>query len=823
MTNTTSPVESLGAPSAAASFYRWEVPGKPIAVHISLDLVDRLEREAIETFKAVTKRGSEIGGVLVGRTVPGSKRTVYLEEYEPVECEYSRGPLYMLADADKNRLKQTLDRVKAGPKSVVGFFRSNTRSNLILDDEDLEQANEFFSDPSHVFLLVRPFSMKASLGGLFFWENGQIHSEASYLQFPFKRAELLNNFAAFIVAAPEKVEAPPPVSKEPLVMPKREERPAIPTPIPFKREEPKPSVVPLRREEPEPPPPVAKREEPKPAPPPPPPVVKREEPKPAPPPVMKREEKPAPPPVAKREEPKPAPPPPPVMRREEPKPTLVPPRREEYRREDRMSPLGLKREERAASPSVMPKDQPAPPVAKKEERPAPAAPVTAKREERPLVVKEEKPPVALRKEEKPEVTPAPPKRVEPVWKQEKPAAVKVVEPARPAVPVKKEEPAAEPAEVTVTESRLGLIVRLKWVILAVLLIVIGGAYFLFGPRGSREAATNLPPPTALGLKVERNAGQLLLSWNKDASIMATASQATLTIADGESKEDIPLDLAQLRSVGSIVYSPITNDVSFRLEVTDLKNHRSASEQARFLAGRPSPLAAQAAAAKPAPVTIESKLPGTTLPVAAPAAAPPAPATAVPAPPPPVEQAKMVAGPAVTAQPPKPESLASRLRAPEPQELPAPPTIDNTAAALSARSLPISAPSAPAPAPAQPAAQAPSQPPQPAAANPATQQGQAPAPPAPAVRTGGQAQEARLVRRFPPTYPALARQTRVSGIVRILAAIGKDGKVKRATAVSGPPLLRQAAIEAVLRWVYAPATLNGQAVDAETQVDVNFML
>jgi protein TonB len=92
-----------------------------------------------------------------------------------------------------------------------------------------------------------------------------------------------------------------------------------------------------------------------------------------------------------------------------------------------------------------------------------------------------------------------------------------------------------------------------------------------------------------------------------------------------------------------------------------------------------------------------------------------------------------------------------------------------------------------------------------------------------VRLGGEAQEARLVRRLAPSYPPLARQTRVSGIVRVRATIGKDGKVRHATAVSGPPLLRQAAVESVSRWLYSPAMLNGAPIESDTQVDVNFML
>jgi hypothetical protein len=191
MTNLTDPPDPTGDPNWAASFYRWEVAGKPIAILLNLDLMDRLEREATESFKTVSRRGSEIGGVLGGRVIAGSRSTVIIERFEPVECDYSRGPLYALSGADKERVKQALERTAGtgGGMSVVGFFRSNTRRDLVLDEEDQVVAKEFFSDPNHVFLLVRPFAMKPCLGGFFFWENGQLANE-SYQPFPFKRAEL---------------------------------------------------------------------------------------------------------------------------------------------------------------------------------------------------------------------------------------------------------------------------------------------------------------------------------------------------------------------------------------------------------------------------------------------------------------------------------------------------------------------------------------------------------------------------------------------------------------------------------------------------------
>jgi protein TonB len=70
---------------------------------------------------------------------------------------------------------------------------------------------------------------------------------------------------------------------------------------------------------------------------------------------------------------------------------------------------------------------------------------------------------------------------------------------------------------------------------------------------------------------------------------------------------------------------------------------------------------------------------------------------------------------------------------------------------------------------------------------------------------------------------MARQARATGIVRVRASIGKDGRVKTATALSGPPLLRQAASEAVTKWLYNPGMLNGEPIETETLVDVNFNL
>jgi protein TonB len=105
-------------------------------------------------------------------------------------------------------------------------------------------------------------------------------------------------------------------------------------------------------------------------------------------------------------------------------------------------------------------------------------------------------------------------------------------------------------------------------------------------------------------------------------------------------------------------------------------------------------------------------------------------------------------------------------------------------------------------------------------------GGAPPPPKPAqqrIRQGGQVQAAKLLNKVQPMYPPLARQTRISGTVRLHAIIAKNGTVEQLEVISGHPLLVQAALDAVRQWKYQPTTLNGENVEVDTTIDVIFSL
>ena len=87
----------------------------------------------------------------------------------------------------------------------------------------------------------------------------------------------------------------------------------------------------------------------------------------------------------------------------------------------------------------------------------------------------------------------------------------------------------------------------------------------------------------------------------------------------------------------------------------------------------------------------------------------------------------------------------------------------------------------------------------------------------------QVMEGYIIQRVQPEYPVLARQARIEGSVVLRAIISREGNIENLQVLSGHPMLAPAAINAVRQWRYRPYYLNGEAVEVETQVTVNFTL
>jgi len=287
-----------------------------------------------------------------------------------------------------------------------------------------------------------------------------------------------------------------------------------------------------------------------------------------------------------------------------------------------------------------------------------------------------------------------------------------------------------------------------------------------------------------------------LTWNRDAEAIRGASRVVLAIGDGDRHENIEMDPEQVRT-GSILYPPISQDVSFQMEVTDAKRAKTASESLRVLDPRPSPLAAPAAGAPQQQAQNGAPVP---------AAKPADDAAAIPAA---AEDVAPEPGahPGAPAKPFDMESLASRLRpaTPADQPLPEAPAMARGGAVnpsgLNAV-LPGAVPVAPAP-------------PRPDGAARSSTAASGPV-------AGGKVVPPEPIYKKQPEYPRMARQTGASGIVEVDAIIGTDGRVKNPKVSKCNPMLQKAAIDAVLEWRYKPAMLDGKLVESSVQIRLNFV-
>ena len=686
MTESTARAERFDVQTASSPLYLWEVPQKPVSVRIPFSLIDRLEREAVENFRSLTSRGSEIGGLLVGDVSPGSPLVVSIADYELIACDYSRGPLYRLSDADMGRFEQAIQQWLAAGRGVAGFFRSHTRKGISLDVDDLAFFHARFRDPHHVALLVRPFATKASMAGIFIRENGKVNGEASCLEFPFRSRELGTGQAP---APPDPKAAAP--SAAPPLTPKGNVRAQI-VPIASRRETSLPPV------------PVAE---------------------------------PAPPaaPVAVASAPAPA--------------AMVTP----------------------AAPAVEVKTAIVPDKPAKTEKPG-------KNDKYDKFDKNDKYDKAVRAD-KAAKSEAPVPEIAAPAKAEKPEAL----------------PAVVAPEIAAPAARSGK--GMKLMLAAAASVALFVALFVY--PGLLRTNSKTPAPVSkdssqLQLRVERAAGELLLTWSPDAEAIRNASKAVLSITDGDQHENVQMDLAQL-STGRILYSPSGQDISFKMEVLDKARKKTTSESVRMLRP-PSPLQEQNEASTKAtsPATATKPVAGAALPDASlnPNGDPLAEEPSKPAPAP-LKQFKA-------------ESLGLRLRPAAPTDMPDAPTVGagdrSTTSAIPGFNV-----NAVAPAPFMLAS------PAPPSATPAADS---------KPRSGGQIQQAVLIYRKDAEYPKIAKQTGAKGTVTLTATIGADGNIKKVKVVSGHPMLTSAAVEAVKQWRYRPTLLNGQPVETETQVLVNFV-
>jgi TonB family C-terminal domain len=90
-----------------------------------------------------------------------------------------------------------------------------------------------------------------------------------------------------------------------------------------------------------------------------------------------------------------------------------------------------------------------------------------------------------------------------------------------------------------------------------------------------------------------------------------------------------------------------------------------------------------------------------------------------------------------------------------------------------------------------------------------------------VKLSEKASKGLLLQKVQPVYPQQAKDERIQGKVLIFAVVSKDGTLQNVRAISGPAVLADAALAAVKGWRYRPYVMDGEPVDAQTVITVDF--
>lgn len=81
----------------------------------------------------------------------------------------------------------------------------------------------------------------------------------------------------------------------------------------------------------------------------------------------------------------------------------------------------------------------------------------------------------------------------------------------------------------------------------------------------------------------------------------------------------------------------------------------------------------------------------------------------------------------------------------------------------------------------------------------------------------------VAKRIRPDYPSVARVMELSGVVVVQALVGKDGAVKDAFVITGHPVFRDDALEAIWQWRFRPGIYHGEPVAVWVAIPVRFTL
>jgi len=172
MGNAAAPPESI-----AREGFRWKSAEVGPEVVLRWPVMSGIEAEVVEGFKALPKRGAEVGGVLLGRR--GPRGEFLIDSWQPIPIEHRTGPSYILSDVDLSVWADFVRQTRTGAQKFIGIYRSQTRPGLAVTPDDCTIVEKFLPREDGVLLIVKPLSISESVATFYFCDGGAIVDAAA--------------------------------------------------------------------------------------------------------------------------------------------------------------------------------------------------------------------------------------------------------------------------------------------------------------------------------------------------------------------------------------------------------------------------------------------------------------------------------------------------------------------------------------------------------------------------------------------------------------------------------------------------------------------
>ena len=156
--------------------FRWKPAETAPEICLRWSVMLGIEAEVIEGFKALPKRGVEVGGALFGYRGAGNE--LVIEGWRPVEIEHRSGPSYVVSDDDLAKWREAVKSASAAGK-FIGIYRSQTRPGLNVSADDCAIVEKFLPRDEGVLLIVKPLAVSESVATFYLCEGGAVVDEAA--------------------------------------------------------------------------------------------------------------------------------------------------------------------------------------------------------------------------------------------------------------------------------------------------------------------------------------------------------------------------------------------------------------------------------------------------------------------------------------------------------------------------------------------------------------------------------------------------------------------------------------------------------------------